>query len=290
MGSSTPVDKHGLAVEDIDIRVRYLAMDQQRHPCFGHAFEHRVDLLDIGDAVVGIGRRAGGIEFDGGDHAAFEAGNDILGIRVFGQIKSHQRREAVALRNGLQDTLAVSSRHFGIGHRRNQIGHDDGSGKVSGAVRRSGFQHLGVTKMKMPVVRTADHEFLHGRSNLCLRPNRTFQRFRYKEFRARASARQCLIVNCRRSVLGLDQRAISLDHLMAADRLHSARRVAQRDAVHRASVATPPMGRYAATLRAGRFWPLASLACTCGGVAPRRAIRLAETKIATVKWCKLIAL
>ena len=63
---------------------------------------------------------------------------------------------------------------------------------------------------------------------------------------------------------------------MAADRLHSARRVAQRDVVHRASVATQPMGRYAATLRAGRLWPLASLACTCGGVAPRRAIRLAR--------------
>ena len=34
---------------------------------------------------------------------------------------------------------------------------------------------------------------------------------------------------------------------MAADRLHSARRVAQRDVVHRASDATQPMGRYAAT-------------------------------------------
>ena len=48
---------------------------------------------------------------------------------------------------------------------------------------------------------------------------------------------------------------MSLDHLMAADRLHSARRVARRDGGHRASGATPPMGRYAATLGAGRFWP-----------------------------------
>ena len=50
----------------------------------------------------------------------------------------------------------------------------------------------------------------------------------------------------------LEQRTISLDQLMAADRLHLARRVAQRDVVHRASVATPPMGPYAATLRVGR--------------------------------------
>ena len=28
--------------------------------------------------------------------------------------------------------------------------------------------------------------------------------------------------------------------------------------------------------RAGRFWPLASLARACGGVAPRRATRLAR--------------
>ena len=69
---------------------------------------------------------------------------------------------------------------------------------------------------------------------------------------------------------------IGFHHLTAADRLRSARRVAQRDVGHRASGATTPTGRYAATLRAGRFWPLASLACTCGGVAPRPAIRLAR--------------
>ena len=48
---------------------------------------------------------------------------------------------------------------------------------------------------------------------------------------------------------------------------------ARRAARCRASGATQPMGRYPS---GRRFWPLASLACTCGGMAPRPAIRLAR--------------
>ena len=67
--------------------------------------------------------------------------------------------------------------------------------------------------------------------------------------------------------------------------VHSARRVAQRDVVHRASGATTSMGRFSATLErtivlkfrdewAGRFCPLTALASACGGMAPRRETRL----------------
>ena len=70
---------------------------------------------------------------------------------------------------------------------------------------------------------------------------------------------------------------------------------------HRASGATQPMGRLYATLvrlfvlkhcgdRAVRFGPLASLARTCGGLAPRRASRLAREQNRTVKWCHSYAL
>ena len=42
--------KHRLAVEDIDMRRRHLAMDAERQADLGHLFQNRHDLGDIAHA------------------------------------------------------------------------------------------------------------------------------------------------------------------------------------------------------------------------------------------------
>ena len=64
-----PLDEHRLAVEDIDRRIGDLAMDEQRHVGRLHRLQNAGHLGDIGDAAVGIGGGAGGIELDRGQIA-----------------------------------------------------------------------------------------------------------------------------------------------------------------------------------------------------------------------------
>ena len=63
------VDEHGLAVEDVDVIVRHLAVHQQRHALALHGRQRVEAPLDVGDARLGVGGGAGGVEFHA-EHAA----------------------------------------------------------------------------------------------------------------------------------------------------------------------------------------------------------------------------
>ncbi len=64
---------------------------------FSHASQYRVDVLDVGNALVGVGGCAGGIEFESVHPAARLRAVDFRRIRAVGQIQRHQRIE---LRSG----------------------------------------------------------------------------------------------------------------------------------------------------------------------------------------------
>ncbi len=62
-----PLDEHGLAVENVDIWVRHLAVDAQRKTDFGHAFQHRHNTGDIAHTGIGIGGGSGWVKLHGLD-------------------------------------------------------------------------------------------------------------------------------------------------------------------------------------------------------------------------------
>ena len=57
------LDKTGFAVEDINLGMRYFAVNQQRHTQFLHAFQHRHNGINAGDAVAGVGGGIRRVEF-----------------------------------------------------------------------------------------------------------------------------------------------------------------------------------------------------------------------------------
>ena len=76
------LDKHRLAIEDVDIRAGHLAVDAKRHTDLGHAFEDAVDLADIRDAARRIGGGARRIELGCRQNARFETARQIVGIDI----------------------------------------------------------------------------------------------------------------------------------------------------------------------------------------------------------------
>ena len=55
-------DEHRLTVKDIDLGIRDLPMDQQRHADAGHRFQHGIELQQIRHPSSGIGGGVGGVE------------------------------------------------------------------------------------------------------------------------------------------------------------------------------------------------------------------------------------
>ena len=114
------VDIDGFAIEDVDLRVRDFAMDQQRHADPLHRLQRRRKRGDVGHAMRRIGRGIGGIEFAGGEHARFEPARDLAGIGMIDQIAGHQRLEGASCGQGGEDAPAIVLRRIDHGHRRNR--------------------------------------------------------------------------------------------------------------------------------------------------------------------------
>lgn len=89
------IDEVFFAIEDIDLRTRHFAVDQQRQTDFGHGFQHRKDIVDAGHPRRRIGGRTGRIQF-GGMHVAAGFGcANVVGLRAIGEVEHHQRLELV---------------------------------------------------------------------------------------------------------------------------------------------------------------------------------------------------
>jgi hypothetical protein len=83
--------------------------------------------------------------------------------RVVGQVQRHQRRESQSRRDGGENALAVGGGLRGRRHRRLQVGHDDGAGKLPRRVRHHGRQRRAVAQVQVPVVGAGKRERLHAR-------------------------------------------------------------------------------------------------------------------------------
>ena len=156
------LDEHGLTVENIDFRRRYLAMDAERQTDLRHALQHGHGLVHVAHAAVGIGRRTGGVELDGGDEAALLALFHIVGAGMFGEIERHQRLEAITGRNGLHDAVAIGAGIRRRHHRRHQVRHDDGAAEMAARIADHALQHGAIAQVKVPVVGTTDGDLGHG--------------------------------------------------------------------------------------------------------------------------------
>ena len=148
------IDEDALPVENVDRRIGHLAMHQQRHATPLHFRQRRITLGEIGNTGIGIGGRPGRIELDRLDETAVRRPPDFVGRRVVRQIERHQWLEVAAGRQRRENTLAVLSRCRNGGHRRPQVGHDDGAGKLSRRMGRNRLERLTVAQVQVPVVRT----------------------------------------------------------------------------------------------------------------------------------------
>ena len=145
-----------LSVEDIDRGIGGFAVDQHRHPDLFHAFQHRRQCRNIGDAVMRVGGGAGGIEFRGNPHTLGMAAFDLVRRGHVGEIAGHQRLEVGAFGARRENAVTIGARGFHRRHRRHQVRHDDAARELRGGERQHGVEHRSVAQMHVPVVRPAD--------------------------------------------------------------------------------------------------------------------------------------
>ena len=100
-----------------------------RPRCF-HRLERREAALERGHAGVGIGGGAGRVILHRVHHAARLRQRDFRRRGVVGEIQRHQRFEARTGGQRREYALAVGQRQLHGGHRRTQIGHDDGAART----------------------------------------------------------------------------------------------------------------------------------------------------------------
>ena len=74
-------DETRLAIEHVDLARGDFAVHQQRQAELAHAREHGVDAADVGDAGIGIGGGAGGIELAAVHEATGPRALDFLRAR-----------------------------------------------------------------------------------------------------------------------------------------------------------------------------------------------------------------
>ena len=150
------LDEHGLAVEDVDLGIGFLAVDQEGHADLLHPREHAADLGEIGDARGRVGRGIRRIHLDRGEDAVAEARLDIVGVGGVGEIAGHQRLEGRAFGQRLQHALAIGGGVLGRRDGRQEVRHHDRAAEIARREGERGFQHRAVAHVQMPVVGFAD--------------------------------------------------------------------------------------------------------------------------------------
>ena len=126
-----------------------------------HGFQHRINFAQIGHAKVAVGGGTGRVELAGDDASGFGAG-DFLGGEVVGQVQRHQRLKRHACGHGGQDACFVGQCLRGGGHRRFEVGHDDGAGKLRSGVRHDSVHGSTIAHVQVPVVGAGEGQGLGG--------------------------------------------------------------------------------------------------------------------------------
>ena len=170
------VDEALLAVEHVDFAAGDFTVHQQRHADFRKCLDGGEDVVDAGHARIGVGRRTGRVQLGGVDDTAGLGRADVLRAGAVGEVQHHQRFEAAAGRACGKDALAVGAGFDGIAHRRNQVGHDDGTGESTRHIANGMGQDGTIAQMDVPVVGTQEGqaighwEFQAGRTQAPMLP------------------------------------------------------------------------------------------------------------------------
>ncbi len=130
-------------------------MNLQDEADFAHTSQHGFDLADVGDARVGMGRRAGRVEFESGDQAAGLGAVDLRRTGAVGQIQSHERLEVRACRERVEDAAAIRERLLGCCDRRLEVRHHDRARETRGGKWQDGAECRAVTQVQVPIVRAS---------------------------------------------------------------------------------------------------------------------------------------
>jgi hypothetical protein len=138
-----------------------------REPQFFHAFQYRHNGIDTGYAVAGVGGGVRRIELGGGENTFLEAALNLCWIQGICQIAGHQWRKVMPGRYGGEDAIAISNGGIDSGDWRYQVRHDNRAAIDFAGIRHDGVEHIAITQMDMPVVRTADFQNLGLCSHWC---------------------------------------------------------------------------------------------------------------------------
>ena len=156
------VDERLFPVEHIHLRVGDLAVEQQGQARFFHDLQHSEAVLEARHAGIGIGGGTGRVILDRMHPAARLRQRDLTRRGVVGEIECHQRLEARICGQHRQNAPAVGLGQLHGGHRRPQVGHDDGARELARRVRQHGGERGTVAQVQVPVVGAGEREGLHG--------------------------------------------------------------------------------------------------------------------------------
>ena len=127
-GDQLGVNKNRLAVKQIDVRGGHLAVHQEQQALALHGLQSGVNLAEVGDTRIAVGRGPRRVKF-AGHHAGRFGALDFFGRQLVGEVQGHQRIERNASWHCCQDALTVSQRLRCRGDGGAQVGHDDGAAK-----------------------------------------------------------------------------------------------------------------------------------------------------------------
>ena len=161
-GASDALDELALAVEDVDIGVRDLAVHHQGEPALLHRVERRGAAFEVRHPVRGIRRRPGGIELDPEHPAAGRGATDLLRAGLVGEVEGHERLERCTGRDRGENPVAVRERRRGRRHRRREVRHHHRPRESPHGRGHHVREHRTVAKVRMPVVRSHQRDFVHG--------------------------------------------------------------------------------------------------------------------------------
>ena len=127
-------------------------MYQQRQPGFLHFFQRSVAQADVRYAFIRIGCRSCRVQLDTFYEAALMGSSDLIGRRIIGKVKGHQRLE-IGTFDSCENSIEVIDRLFHGGDRGLQIRHYNSALELF--CRKWGYtiKYITITQMEMPVIR-----------------------------------------------------------------------------------------------------------------------------------------
>ena len=155
------IDESGLAVKDVHLRVRNLAVDGQGHIRALHCFEQRRESVKIRNTARSVRRHTRRIQLEGVNEAARLGAAYSGRVRLIGDVKRHERFEICARGDRCKDGRAVSTGALNVGGRWCEIGHDEPARKAARSIGYGALEVIPIPEMQVEIVGTGQRELTH---------------------------------------------------------------------------------------------------------------------------------